>query len=39
MTTELPLILEEIDMNAEIGAYQNEDDRNNQEPILTDEPE
>ena len=39
MNTELPQILEEIDMNAEIGAYQNEDDRNNQEPIVNDKAE
>jgi len=39
MKIELPLITEVIDMNAEIGAYQNEDERDRQEPIVEDEPE
>ncbi len=34
---DVPAILEEIDMNAEIGAYQNEDERDRQEPVLADE--
>ncbi len=36
-TQELPRIIEEIDMNAEIGAYQDEDGRDRQEPIVGDE--
>ncbi len=39
MAWEAPKILEEIDMNAEIGAYQNEDERDSQDPIVENSAE
>lgn len=39
MTWEPPKVIEEIDMNAEIGAYQNEDERDSQEPIVENRAE
>ena len=38
MEREAPRILEELDMNAEIGAYQNDDDQQN-DPIVEEEGE